>query len=276
MSVEEDIGEINRIVDTHHTQADEELVALLKGIQERLIQEHKNHYTPIIKNLERKIDEQHTANETAVARGKEIGAEADHLSIIFERMVDHIGIMKVKDDAANSVAKMFHAWRDYATSRSIYSRTMQAIYMEKPMERILFKRWVRRLHKVSYLRKKRELKRSNNKEIKAQESEASQKIVALQSELTAVRELLAEHERQHGDMEKKLKRAFMRGVVNLNLEAMDVFGDVPPSEDFMSIAKNPPQKKSRKEQKPPSSDESDDEDEFYVEPAPRISVIRHK
>ena len=152
---------------------------------------------------------------------------------------------------------------------------MKQLFMDNAVLRLLFRRWVRKMFKVRFIRRKRELKRSNNREIKHQESEASQRIVALQSELIAVKELLAEHERQHGDMEKKLKRAFMRGVVNLNLEAMDVFGDIPATDDFLSAALNPP-KKSEKKQILLSDDQSEDGDDFYVEPAPRISVIRHK
>ena len=276
MSLEDDLNQVNLIVENHHQTADAELTALLKGVQSRLLKSHKEHYTPIIKNLERKIDEQHVANDTMVKRSQEIDEEAEHLGYIFDKMVDHIIILKMKVNAANTKSKILNAWRDYATSRRIYENTMDRLYMENPMKRILFKRWLRRLHKVRFQRKKRELKRSNNKEIKQQENEATQKIVALQSELTAVKELLAEHERQHGDMEKKLKRAFMRGVVNLNLEAMDVFGDIPASDDFMASALKPPTKKPKKEQKVLSDDESEDGDDFYVEPAPRISVIRHK
>lgn len=275
MSVSFDIDAAHKIVDTHHVQVDEELIALLRSIQKRLLQQHKQHYTPIINNLQRKIDEQKIANETMTKRAEGIDQEADKLSIIFEKMVDHISFMKMKEQVSNAKSKLFHAWRDLATSRRIYEDAMFRIYLQEPMKRILFKRWVRRMNKVRFNRKKRELRRENSREMKAQETEATQRITALQSELTAVRQLLAEHERQHGEMQQKLRRAFMRGVVNLNLEAIDVFGDVPATDGFVSVAAQP-LKKNMKMEAPPASDSDSDNEEFVVEPAPRISVIRHK
>lgn len=96
------------------------------------------------------------------------------------------------------------------------------------------------------------------------ETESAQKITALEAELDAVKQLLVEHEAQHDEMQQKLRRAFMRGVVNLNLEAMGVFGEVPTTEVPAS------QKHITQRAKGP------DEDDFVIEPAPRISVVRHR
>lgn len=275
MSVAFDIESAYKIVDAHHQQVDDELIALLTAIQKRLLQTHKNYYTPIINNLQRKIDEQKIANETMSKRAEGIDQEADKLNIIFEKMVDHISFMKMKEQVSNAKSKLLHAWRDIATSRRIYEDTMFRIYLQEPMKRILFKRWVRRMNKVRFNRKKRELRRENSREMKAQETEATQRITALQSELIAVRQLLAEHERQNGEMQQKLRRAFMRGVVNLNLEAVDVFGEVPATDGLVSSIAAQPLKKKKKMELPKDSDSDSDNEDFVVEPAPRISVIHH-
>ena len=122
------------------------------------------------------------------------------------------------------------------------------------------------MRKVRLQRQKRELRRSCEKDLRMKETEAAQRITALQAELDAVKQLLVEHEKQHGEMQQKLRRAFMRGVVNLNLEAMDVFGEIPTVDTVKD--KNATITQVVK-------DDSDDEDDFFVEPAPRISVVRH-
>jgi predicted nuclease with TOPRIM domain len=139
-------------------------------------------------------------------------------------------------------------------------RIASQLYIDEPMKRILFKRWVRRMRKVRVQRQRRDLRRSCDRELKQKDTEAAQKIAALQSELEAVQQLLLEHEQQHAEMQEKLRRAFMRGVVNLNLEAMDVFGEVPTMETI-TVAK------AERKERPT--------DDFFVEPAPRVSVVRH-
>ena len=55
MSLDDDLNQVNSIVETHHFQSEDELVALLKSIQTRLVKSHQDHYQPIIKNLQRQI-----------------------------------------------------------------------------------------------------------------------------------------------------------------------------------------------------------------------------
>lgn len=275
MSEDQDIDIMHQIVDTHHDSVDEELEALLKNVRSRLVKNHIQYYSPIISNLERKIEEQKLQN-TILDKGSEsIAAETERIDYLIERFVDHISIMKTKDRVFNQRSKIFHAWRDLSITKKIREEAMNRLYLEEPMKRILFKRWVRKMRRVRLQRQKRELRRSCTRDIRAQETEAAQRIYSLKSELVAVKELLAEHERQHGEMQQKLRRAFMRGVVNLNLEAVDVFGEVSPGEVFSTASMPTFSPKGSKAPVTEPSDEDEDSDEFSIEPAPRISVIRH-
>lgn len=270
-----DIEELNAIIDNSSTQTYEEISKLLHSIQKRLYNEHKNYYLPLLKDLERKVEEQALANQTIVQRSSRVDSEIEKIKYFINRLVDHISVFATKDRISNDRSLIFRAWRDYATCKNIYTNTFMRIYLDEPMKRLLFKRWLRKMRKIRYIRQKRELKRLCTRNIKAHETEAVQKITALQSELTAVKELLAEHEKQHGEMQKRLRRAFMRGVVNLNLEAIDVFGDVSPEEVLPVV--NATKKGGQVPKQPVSyKPDSDDDDDYYVEPAPRISIIRHK
>lgn len=186
---------------------------------------------------------------------------------ILSRLVNHIIIYKNKDRTANTRSRIFKAWADMATERSIMARAAGNQFIRGRPTRILFSRWVRRTRRVRLQRQKRDLRRSCERDVRQKDSEAAQRIAALQAELDAVKQLLVEHEKQHGEMQEKLRRAFMRGIVNLNLEAMDVFGEVPTAETV------PTTRLERSRGR--AADPRDEGDDFVVEPAPRISVIRH-
>jgi hypothetical protein len=176
-----------------------------------------------------------------------------------------IAAYRLKDQTANLRSKIFKAWQRLSGEREIMLCTIGQLYLYEPAKRIAFKRWVRKMRKVRLQRQKREARRACERDLRARETESIQKISALQSELDAVKQLLVEHEQQHGDMQEKLRRAFMRGVVGLNLEAMDVFGEVPTSESL---------RRGRGD----GIDQRRDEDgeDFVVEPVPRIAVMRHR
>jgi hypothetical protein len=107
------------------------------------------------------------------------------------------------------------------------------------------------------------LRQANERDLRAQGSETAQRIAAIHPELDAVEQLLVDHERQRAEMQEKLRRAFMRGVVNLTLEAMNIFSEIPTAEGL-------PVKKQRGRPR----QTRDGADDFVVEPA-RVSVIRH-
>ena len=251
------------LVDNHHQTLEDELQELFGKIRARLIKEQNKQFAPKVKALERKAAEQDQQNATEKRRGEDLEDRLGKIDIIIERFLNHLAYYRDKEKQANQKSRVFKAWADMASGRSVMQRIASQLYLEEPMKRILFKRWLRRMRKVRIQRQKRELRRAGERGLRQQESEAAQKITALQAELEAIQQLLLDHEKQHGEMQQKLRRAFMRGVVNLNLEAMDVFGEVPTAE---TVSK-PVISQRRKG--------SDDEDDFVIEPAPRISVVRH-
>ena len=259
----EDVETMHGLVDNHHQTLEEELQDLFGKIRARLIKEHNRQFQPIVKKLERQAAEQDQQNDTEKRRGEDLETRLGKIDIVISRFLEHLAYYRDKEKQSNQKSRVFKAWADMASGRSIMRRISYQLYLAEPMKRILFKRWVRRMRKVRIQRQKRELRRAGERGLRQQESEAQQKITALQSELEAVQQLLLDHEKQHGEMQQKLRRAFMRGVVNLNLEAMDVFGEVPTAEAVAKPVISQRQKGS------------DDEDDFVIEPAPRISVVRH-
>jgi len=271
MEIVADVEAMGRVVDTHRLIVDEEIGNLIREMNLRIAKLQQKLYTPKITQLERKIEEQKVSNITMEQRTGQTDEKMQRLNTLVDRIVDHIALMKMRDRVANQKSRVFHAWRDMATSRKVMEGFMVRVYLDEPMKRILFKRWARKMRKARRIRQKRELKRNCDRDIRMKETESSQRIAALQSELVAVKELLVVYEQQHSDMQQKLRRAFMRGVVNLNLEAVDVFGDIPSTD----IPQIPLASKTIKSKKRVQGIQ-EDEDSFFVEPAPRISVIRHK
>lgn len=270
-NIDENINTMHEYVDNHHETLDEELQNLLRSMRYRLIKENQEYYQPIIQKYERRVAEQRLKNATEKKRGEQLKEQLDRTNLIISRFVLHIANLKARDHTASTRSRVFKAWADLATGKQIMANTITRLYLDRPMRRILFKRWVRRMRKIRQQRLGRELRHIMQQDISQKETEQTQKITALRAELQAVRQLLVEHEKQHGEMQQKLRRAFMRGVVNLNLEAMDVFGEVPTEVP-------PPQVRKSAEVAAANNLNDDDEDEndFYVEPAPKISVIRHK
>jgi hypothetical protein len=68
-------------------------------------------------------------------------------------------------------------------------------------------------------------------------------------------------------MQEKLQRWFMRGAVNLNLEVMNVFREMPTTDN----APQPKPERGREKR----SHRREDPNEFIAEPAPRIFVTHH-
>lgn len=272
--IDENIQAMHEYVDNHHFALDEELQALLRSMKFRLIKENDQHYQPIIQKLQRGIAEQGVKNETEKKRGEQLHAQLERTKLITSHFIDQIAELKLRDRTASSRSRVFKAWANLALGKNVMPDAIERLYLDRPMRRILFKRWVRRMRKVRQQRLGRELRHICQQDMAQKETDASQRITALRSELQAVRQLLVEHEQQHAEMQQKLRRAFMRGVVNLNLEAMDVFGEVPtevPPPQTMKMSSGHMPAKTKKKY----GDENEG-NEFFVEPAPKISVIRHK
>lgn len=263
---QEEINEMYEICESHQEQIDDELQALIKASSERILKAHQNHYQPIVDKLERQVAEQNLRNEATKKRSEELGSQAGDTDVVLTHFSDHIAYLRIKQHSANQRSKIFKAWKDLSLDRQIIIDISQHLYLDQPMLRILFKRWHRKMRSIRSTRLKRDLRRQCQMDLRLKETEASQRINALQAELASIKNLLAEHEKQHADIEKKLRQAFMRGVTNLNLEAMDVFGEIPLSNvtsTGMPVVT-------------PQKEEDEDQDDFYVEPAPKISVIRHR
>lgn len=263
---EQNIPKVNQIIDAHHDSIEDELQEILRTMDKRLVSQNKKHYEPLIQGLERQVEEQRLKTAGASQRQKQLANEETHTEKSTDKFLDMISDLKNHVKTVNDKSRIFKAWAKLAIGRDIMEELGNQIYLKEPLKRIMFKRWVRKMRRVKSQRQKRMLKRQLQQEVRTRETEDSQRIVALQSELSAVRHLLEEHEKQAAEVEAKLRRAFMRGVVNLNIEAMDVFGEVPTADTFAN----------GQAAVPPSLQEEDDEPDFYVEPAPRISVIRHR
>jgi hypothetical protein len=255
---------VQKCVDENHVSLETELQALLRRVRERLVKEEDDHYQPLITSLERKLAEQTQKNTAELKRGQQLDDQLGRTLRVIDNLMDCIAGYRHKDQTANLRSKVFKAWRTLTGERDKILRVMTRSYVEQPSQRIMFRRWLRRMRKVRLNRQKRELRLECEQNLRTRESAAKQRIAALQAELDAVRQSLVEHEEQHDDMQQKLRRAFMRGVVGLNLEAMDVFGEVPTSEALRAGRLDLAEQR-----------DDDDREDFFVEPAPKVSVLRH-
>jgi hypothetical protein len=116
-----------------------------------------------------------------------------------------------------------------------------------------------------------ELKSRFDRQRRAQAAETNRIVGALEDELRTARAELEEKQQTFLELQQRLRKAFMRGVVNLNLEAMDVFNGA----QFMDLVQEVEGNEAEHFDEEAAVNESDEE--FFVEDdAVPISVIKHR
>jgi hypothetical protein len=86
-----------------------------------------------------------------------------------------------------------------------------------------FRRWIRKMDRKRGNRLNVELKTRFDQQRRAQAAETNRVVVGLEGELRVARGELKQKQERFLELRQPLRNVFMKEIVNLNLEAMDVF-----------------------------------------------------
>ena len=261
--------ELRQIVTGNFNHLLEELEDFFGRNQETIADEQNNHYTPIINKLQAELSNAKEEFAQMSNDAEDRTAELSRKRAIMDNLIARSAKLHLKVRKANIASRAFHSWIDDGTMKGILSRRFYAIYIKQALVRTLFRRWVRKMHNKRVARVETEARQIYEKESRARANEYKAQIAQLEKELEDARNELETKQKNFIDMQQKLRKAFMRGVVNLNLEAMDVFNGA----QFMDMAQEVDGRRGGVHDSENEVEEGDDD--FYVEESPDIAVIRH-
>ncbi|KAH0795531.1 centrosomal protein [Histomonas meleagridis] len=176
---------------------------------------------------------------------------------------------KLRD--GNTRSRYFNTWVQMGTDKEVLYEAFHSIYIERAIERLFFRRWNRLMHKKRLRRLESRIRKRYSSILKTKEEESLQIIQDLEAELATAKSELQKSQENFNQMQDRLKKAFLRGVVNLNIEAMDAFDGAPFANENSEV-----ESQSTIEDDFIDYDDDDDDDDFYVEDVPSVSVIKHQ
>jgi predicted nucleic acid-binding Zn-ribbon protein len=262
--------ELHEILDYHFAELVQSLEEFMRKTEREIALDRRDFYTPKIRALEAAIRdlisefnqmEADTSDQTIVLIKKEA---------IIGRLVKLSARLHQKVRNGNSRSRAFNLWTEIGTQKTVLLRTYRRIFVANAVRRALFRRWVRKMHQQREHRLSHEIRTKFEREARARTAENGRIVEGLERELESAREELEEKHQKLLEMQQRLRKAFMRGVVNLNLEAMDVFN----GGQVMDLIKEVEGNEAEHYDDEAVLHESDDD--FFVEEAPSISVIRHR
>ena len=261
--------QLHAILDENFTRLANELEDYMKRHEGNVAAERTNFYQPQIDDITERIRQ--GEEEFGGLRGKvtELTKHLVKKEGILNRMVRLSAKLHQKVRNSNSCSRAFNLWSEMGTNKDVLANTYRRIFIIHSLKRTMFRRWLRKMYRKRENRIMKEVKTRFDKEARAKAAESNKVIESIEQELAAAKAELEEKQRKFLEMQQRLRKAFMRGVVNLNLEAMDVFNGAQFVDLMHEVEGN--EADHRDEDAP--LDESDDE--FFVEEAPQISVIRH-
>jgi hypothetical protein len=262
--------ELHGILDHRFGEIANSLHEFMQNNERQIGQERDAFYTPQIHQLEAEIQE--LIRQFIEMEGK----TSDNTTILIKKdvaiakLVQLSGRMHQKVNNGQSRSQAFNAWTEISTKKAVLVRTYRRIYLLAAAKRIFFRRWVRKMNRHRESRFHHEVKARFEREWRARASENGRIIEGLELELKAARAELEEKHQRLIEMQQRLRKAFMRGVVNLNLEAMDVFN----GGQFMDLMKEVELNEAEHYDDEAALHQSDDD--FFVEEVPNIAVTRHR
>ncbi|OHT02797.1 hypothetical protein TRFO_29921 [Tritrichomonas foetus] len=261
---------LSGILDDHFTRMANAVEEYMRQTKEELAEDRKQFFTPQIEELQAKLDHSQEEFANMQADAGETTNELVKHEAILAHLVQLSAKLHQKVRNSNNQSRAFNAWSHMGTDKALLAKVFKRNFLRNATRRIYFKRWIRKMHAKRENRVSTEIKKRYEKIWKAKATEAQRTIEELELELSAAREELETKQRNFLEMQQRLRKAFMRGVVNLNLEAMDVFNGA----QFMDLMQEVEGNEVDHRDHETSVNESDDD--FYVEEAPPISVIRHR
>lgn len=261
--------ELHEILESHFSKLTSDLEEYMKKHEDDVAAERTNFYTPQIDDITQRIRQGEDDFAGLHANVSELTEKLVKKEAILNKMVRLSAKLHRKVRNTNSCARSFNFWTEIGTNKDILAKTYRTIFITNSLKRLMFRRWLRKMYRKRENRIMKEVKTRFDKEARAKAAESSRVIEGVEQELAAAKAELEEKQKKFIDMQQRLRKAFMRGVVNLNLEAMDVFNGAQYMDLIHEVEGN--QAEHRDQDAP--LDESDDE--FFVEEAPQISVIKH-
>ena len=268
MSVEAE-PELHQILDENFNKLRDDLEEFFRRNQQTIADEQSKVYSPIINKLEGELHEALEEYEQTNEATRDNSNELARKNAILANLIKKSAKLHRKVRDANIMSRSVHSWIEDSNDRLLLARRFEDLYIKNAIPRVFFSRWVRKMHQKRNQRIENEARQIYEKESRSRAAEYNAQIEKLEAELANARNELETKQKSFIDMQKKLRKAFMRGVVNLNLEAMDVFNGA----QFMDMTQEVEGKTGGTHDSENEVEEGDDE--FYVEESPNISVIRH-
>jgi Mg2+ and Co2+ transporter CorA len=269
MSAQKD--DVHEILEVHFARIVEDLENHMQRKEAELAQDRRDFYTPQIEALEAKIQ---TAEDEFLRMEGEASASTTELnrkSAAINRLVQVSARLHQRVRNGWVCVRSLKAWAEIATDRLILIRAFKRIYILSRLKRAIFRRWIRKMYKRREERIHAEIKSRFEKQRRAQAAETNRVMGGLEEELQTARAELEEKQQRFLELQQRLRKAFMRGVVNLNLEAMDVFNGAQVMDLIQEVQGN----EAEHFDEEAAINESDDE--FFVEDdSVPISVIKHR
>lgn len=260
---------LHEIVETNFFNLKEDLQKFLTYNEQVIAKEQDDIYSPIIQKLTDELNGHQTNFEHMQVTTQGHTAELTRKQEILRKLVDRSALLHTKVRNTNLTSRGFHSWIDDGTDKLILARDFEKIYIKNAKMRVLFRRWKRKMHKSREDRLENEAKQVYEKESRESGKRFNAQISKLEAELAAARAELEMKQKSFLEMQQRLRKAFMRGVVNLNLEAMDVFNGA----QFMNLVQEVEGGTGGVHDAENEVEEGDDE--FFVEETPSVAVIRH-
>ncbi|KAK8885611.1 hypothetical protein M9Y10_041061 [Tritrichomonas musculus] len=261
---------LSGILDEHFTRMANAVEEYMRKCQSQISEERRQYFLPQIEKLQDVLNQAQDECSQMQAESGDLTNELAKQESVLAHLVQLSAKLHQKVRNANNQSRAFNAWNQMGTEQRVLEKVFRRLFFKNAIRRIFFKRWIRRMHQRREARVVTEIKRRYEKIWKAKAIEAQKTIEDLESELAAARYELEQKQQNFLEMQQRLRKAFMRGVVNLNLEAMDVFNGA----QFMDLMQEVEGNEVDQQDVDTGINESDDD--FYVEEAPSISVIRHR
>ena len=262
--------QLSKILENNFQQLIKDLEAFYHANEETISKEQNDFYSPQIAQLQSQLQDSEQLYDNMETQATTFHHDIIQKEAIVQRMVHLSSQLHSKIRNGNTCSRFFQSWVSDGTDKDILLRSFEAIYLQRANQRVFFRRWARKTIIKREARFTREIRTRYDKEMKSKSTDFNRQISQLESQVAAARALLEEKQRNFIEMQQRLKKAFMRGVVNLNLEAMDVFNGAQLMGMMQEIEGG---EQGLRDQDAPV-DESDDD--FYVEDTPEVKIVRHQ
>lgn len=260
---------LREVISINFERLRKDMMQFIKDFESSVDDYQKSIYLPHVQELEGKYHELKSVYDE-FETGTDTGSrELARLEDIYMKLVNRSSKLHQRVRNHNLLSRAFTSWVNDGTERKIAYDTFKSIYIYNALKRVYFRRWVRMMHRKRHQRLETEARLRYEREVKAKSSEYNSQIARLEKELSNARSELESKQKSFKEMQERLKKAFMRGVVNLNLEAMDVFNGA----QFMNLTEEVENAENAVRDDEAEIEEGDEE--FFVEEEPKVSVIRH-